>query len=176
MATAIWPGLRSEELPRVTGSMPATTEGSTFTRAISLPGYLPSMVASASVPSLNLTDTWPAPSTTWLLVTMCPSVSMRKPEPEPSLRELGPDPRLVLTSTTAGLTRLYMLTTASSSNSTEADAGEKAAPPGPAQRKATTTTTPTATVVIPRPRPLGRLPISTPPAVLNFLSSLGKKF
>ena len=59
----------------------STLLGSTLTTAISLSGSRPTTSAGRVSPLAKVTVTLVAPSTTWLLVTMCPCLSQTNPEP-----------------------------------------------------------------------------------------------
>src|ERR1044071_7434784 len=87
-ATTLSPIIRSDESP--IGAAVRFLE-STFNTATSLSGSTPSSFAATWVPSLKLTVMRDAPSTTWLLVTMTPSLDQTKPEPRDCvLYERGP--------------------------------------------------------------------------------------
>ncbi len=88
-----WPTNTSSESANVTGAR-ATPDGSTRMTARSASGSRPTSSAATIVPSMNVTRIYCASSTTWLLVTMWPSVSITKPVPVPALNR---DVTLMLT-------------------------------------------------------------------------------
>ncbi len=55
---------------------------STFTRAMSVVGSVPTTLATYSLLSLSVTTIFSAFATTWLLVAIYPSADMITPEPE----------------------------------------------------------------------------------------------
>ena len=65
----------------VAGVTPVGSES--FSTAMSLEASTPTIDASCSLP-LTVTCTVSAPSTTWALVRMCPSLSRTMPVPAPS--------------------------------------------------------------------------------------------
>src|SRR4030042_3017718 len=69
--------------------------------------------ASKVLPSLNSTVTVLAPSTTWLLVTMMPSLSIIQPEPAPSCVNGVPKISIVTTSVFIATTDGYTCSTTS---------------------------------------------------------------
>ena len=111
MAIAGSPGCRSSEAPSSSGrSASPTSLGSTFSSARSADGSVPSSFATIGSPfSPKRTRNWSAPSTTCSLVTMWPSSSITKPEPEAAWPPPGngswPRPELAWTKTTPGETR-----------------------------------------------------------------------
>ncbi len=110
MTMAVCPTLRSADVPISSGCTSSGTESTTIT-ARSLIGSVPTTVAGRPASPPKLTSMLCAPWTTWLLVTMCPSVSHRKPEPLPS-SGVAPQKKFerntwVVTLTTAGATRAY---------------------------------------------------------------------
>ena len=84
MAIAGSPGTRSLESASWSGlTPPSTLLASTSSSAMSVEGSTPTTLAAIGSPSsVKRTETLRAPSTTWSLVTMWPSVSTTKPEPE----------------------------------------------------------------------------------------------
>ena len=84
MATTPSPTPRASESPMAAGVRSLTS--SAWITARSVTGSVPTMVASAVVPSSKLTESSPpsaATSTTWLLVRISPSSLRTTPEPDP---------------------------------------------------------------------------------------------
>ena len=81
-ASTFWPTTSLDESPRGIGVSPPGGSSTRIT-AMSLEASEPMTFASRVVPSWSVTSSESAPSTTWLLVRMCPSPSITNPEPEP---------------------------------------------------------------------------------------------
>ena len=83
-ATTAWPTVSASDLAKVAGFRLA--DAGTLITARSVVAAVPTIVASATVPSSKVTRIWPdepAPDTTWSLVRMWPSVSSTTPVPRP---------------------------------------------------------------------------------------------
>ena len=89
-ATTVSPIIRSKEVP--IGAAVRFFE-STRRTARSLSGSTPISFAGTCVPSLKLTVMREAPSTTWLFVTMMPSLDQTKPEPSDVYVRFPPPPK-----------------------------------------------------------------------------------
>ena len=83
-ATTQSPTRRRSESPRLTAVR--VSLGSIFTRAMSVLGSRPMILAGYSCLLVRVTVSSLAPSTTWLLVTMSPSLLMTNPLPAPCCR------------------------------------------------------------------------------------------
>ncbi len=83
IATTHWPTSTLSESPKVRKGRGSDTE--IWMTARSVLGSVPTTLPGNCLPSDSRTWIWVAPATTWLLVRMWPSLSMRIPEPMPTI-------------------------------------------------------------------------------------------